>query len=102
LKDCLGSGNFDVIGGVPKPPVPAPAAELIVTRGKGGPGAILAIYATAEQAKAAAPAIKTNLDKASPKGSPGGIEQRGAVNVLWTPDPPVASTRGAVLACLPG
>jgi hypothetical protein len=101
LEPCLSSRGLRVYGGSgaksggAKLPI-----EVGATRGEGGPGAILAVYDTADQAAGALPSITAGINQAAEKGASAAAEQHGSVTVLWIPNPPADSARTAVLGCL--
>lgn len=101
LKPCLLSRGLRVYGGSgaksggAKLPI-----EVGATRGQGGPGAILAVYDTANQAARALPTITTRINLAAENGASAAAEQHGSVTVLWIPTPPADSARAVVLGCL--
>lgn len=82
-RTCLEAAGFKTLGG-PKPAgdEDAPAYELIVRDGGGGPGGMLAIYATEDEALQRRPGIEDNLAQASEEGAGGSAEAFGSVLVL--------------------
>lgn len=103
LKACLEESEpLDAIGGPNAEGQGTPGFEVIATKGKGGPGAVIAVYETSAHAEAALPQIAENLGNAGGFAgtSADSAEQHGSVNVLWIPDPPASDAREAVLGCL--
>jgi hypothetical protein len=103
LKACLEDTEaLDAIGGPNAGGAGDPGFEVIATKGEEGPGALIAVYATADEAGAALPAIAENLSKSTgfPGANADAAEQHGSVNVVWLPDPPASDAREAVEGCL--
>jgi hypothetical protein len=100
LRRCLTPSGLTVLVGSGEGEAYAPAKEVIVTRGEGGPGAVIAVYASARDARRSLPAIEGNVAEANSRGASSSVEQHGSVTVLWIPDPPAPGDRDAVLDCL--
>jgi hypothetical protein len=100
LKSCLEPSGLAVLSGSGEGASYAPSKEVIITRGKGGPGTLIAVYANAQDASHSLPRIKANLSAADSRGASSAAEQHGSVDVLWIPNPPSSADRDDVLRCL--
>jgi hypothetical protein len=100
IGDCLEQTDLNTVVGPARAEEDAPSHEVVATRGAGGPGALIAVYATAEEADGAFSSIEDSVERAEGGATSIAADRHGAVTVVWIPDPPEDGDRDAVLDCL--